>query len=172
MPGAVTGLVDAVDKEVAWLQAVDALPTLLKSAGGPWDVVQAYLPRTPATRQTALYVLLPTAIEKRISNGRKQQTYSMRIRIEWPIGATTTGVGLWEDEQRALGAAVDKLIARIRGTLLDHTHGGRFLDVAEEGTGGRITVQFEDPDRNQQQPAMLRGTVTYVADGYDFTEQT
>ena len=167
---AVTGLFDAVDEEVAWLRAVDDLPALLTADGGLWDVIQAYHTRTAATRQTAVYVLLPTMRERRISNGRKQQTYSMRLRIEWPIGATTTGVGLWEQEQRKLAEATDRLFDRIRDHLLVHTHGGRFLDVAEESTGGAINVTFEDPDvRNQQQVAMLRGTVTYVANGYDFT---
>jgi hypothetical protein len=165
---AVTGLFDAADEEVGWLTAADTLPTLLSSAGGPWDVVQAYLTRTPATRKTALYVLLPAMREKRISNGRKQKTYNMRIRVEWPIGSSTTGVGLWEDEQRALGAAVDKLFARLRGTLLDHTHGGRFLSVAEEGTAGQINATFEDPDHRSGQISVIRGLVTYIADGYDF----
>jgi hypothetical protein len=33
---------DAVARELAWLTAVDDLPSLLTGDGGPWDVIQAY----------------------------------------------------------------------------------------------------------------------------------
>ena len=48
---------DAVAREVSWLTAVDTLPSLLTANGGPWDNVQAYWARTPATQQTTIYVL-------------------------------------------------------------------------------------------------------------------
>ena len=163
-------LADAVAREVAWLQTSgDGLPALLKPAGGLWDVIQAYGPRTPAARKSAVYALLPTMVEKRISNARKMQTYQFRHRLEWPLGGTTTDAGFWETEQANLAAATDLLIARIRGTLADHTHGGRFLQVAEDGTNGQITVHFDDPDTRTQGVALLRAHITYSADGFDFT---
>jgi hypothetical protein len=166
----VSTLVDAVQREVAWLNTSgDGLPDLLKDAGGPWDVIQAFGPRTPATRQCAVYALLPMMTEKRISNARKMQTFNFRHRLEWPIGGSTVDAGFWEAEQGNFAAAVDLLIARVRGTLGDHSHGGRFLSAAEDNTNGRITVQFEDPDTRNQGIALLRGHMMYSADGFDFT---
>lgn len=49
---------DAVDRETAWLQTVgDSLPALLSTAGGPFDNVQGYYPRTPSMEQKTLYVM-------------------------------------------------------------------------------------------------------------------
>lgn len=164
-------LVDAVTREVAWLNTTgDGLPDLPKSAGGPWDVIQRYSARTPAVRKCAIYALLPTMTETRISNARKRQTFTFRHRLEWPIGGSTVDTGFWEQEQDNFAGAVDLLVARIRGTLRDHSHGGRFLSAAEEGPNGRIIATFEDPpDSRAQGIALLRGHIVYTADGFDFT---
>lgn len=163
-------IAEAVDREVAWLKSTgDGLPELLKPAG-LWDIVQAYPPRTGAARRSGIYALYPLTTEKRISNARKMQTYQFRHRLDWPIGGTTVAEGFWEQEHRNFAAAIDLLMARVRGLLGDHTHGGRFRSVAEEDTGGKITVHFQDePDTRTQGVALLRAHITYSGDGYDFT---
>jgi hypothetical protein len=161
-----------LDREVEWLRTSgDSLPALLKANGGPWDVIQAYGPRTYISRQSGIYLLRPSLIEERVSNQRKRHSYVFRGRLWWPIGSTTTSTELWEREQRALDDAVDLLIARVRGLLHDHSHGGRFLQVAEDSTSGRITVAFDDPDQahSSSNPAALKATITYSADDFDFT---
>ncbi|MEK6443635.1 hypothetical protein [Pseudonocardia sp. T1-2H] len=160
----------AIDREAAWLSASgDGLPALLKSAGGPWDVIQGYWGRTTARMKTGIYLVRPAVVESRFTNQRKIQTHQFRGKLWWPIGATTVQSGLWEDEQRAFDAAVDLLVDRVRGHALDHTHGGRFLAVAEAPDGGRITVQFADPEQGQgSSPAALRADITYQADDRDF----
>lgn len=166
-------MTSAVDLEAEWLRSSgDGCPALLKADGGPWDVVQAYWPRTPLTRQSGVYVMRGQLEEERFANQRKIQHYAFRLRLVWPIGGTTVGVALWEDEQRAFDAAIDDLVARIRGTLMDHMHGGRFLSVAEAPAPPRIAVQFDDPSHsatsNTSGP-VLGATATYSADSRDFT---
>lgn len=161
-----------VQREATWLAAynpADGLPALLSSAGGRWDIVAAYLPRTPPTRQTAIYLVRASLEETRFANQRKRQTHGFHARLFWPIGSSTTASGMWESEQYAFDLAVDDLVARIRGTLLDHTHGGQFLSVAEAPTGGHIGVRFAEPTASASGPAMLIADVTYFADSTDIT---
>lgn len=161
---------DAVDREVAWLTSVDSLPALLESAGGPWQVVQAYWPRTFAAKKTGIYVMRSSLDENRFANQRKMTTFAFRAKLWWPVGATTTSVGISEAEQRAFDAATELLLARVRGTTFDHTHGGAFLSAAEgPGTDGRISVRFADPEQTMHQnPACLRAEATWLADDRDF----
>lgn len=160
----------AVQREAAWLAAynpADGLPPLLSSTGGRWDIVAAYLPRTPPTRQAAIYLVRASLEETRFANQRKRQSHGFRAYLFWPIGSSTTASGIWESEQLAFDLAVDDLVARIRGTLLDHTHGGQFMSVAEAPTGGRIGVRFVEPTASANTPAMLTADVTYSADSTD-----
>ena len=157
---------DAVDREVTFLTASgDGLPALQSSANppGPWNIIQAYWPRTPATRQSGLYVLRPQLADDRWTNQRKLAQYDFRIRAIWPIGGTTTSSGIGEQEQRALDAAIDLLIQRIRGTLGDHSHGGQFMSVAEAPAPERITVRFDDPETTMAASSTLRAEITYSA---------
>lgn len=157
---------DAVAREVAFLTTTgDGLPSLLKSAGGPWDVVQAYWPRTPATRQTGIYLLRASLTGTRWANQRRIETHDFRGKLRWPIGSTTTSTGIWEVEQAAFDSAIQVLVQRIYGYLYDHTHGARFLSVAEAPEPGRVAVHFEDPEHTaSQSPAMLAATISYSAD--------
>lgn len=160
---------DAVAREVAFLTASgDGLPALLTSAGGPWDVIQGYWPRTPATRQTGVYLLRSRTRGARRSNQRRIETYEFRGRLWWPIGATTTSVDIWETEQAAFDAAIALLTQRIYAYLGDHTHGGSFLSVAEAPSPGQVAVNFDDPVTSMAQtPALLSATITYSADDFE-----
>jgi hypothetical protein len=160
---------DAVAREAAWLATSgDGLPALLASAGGPWDIVQAYMPRTPATAKRQIFVLRRRITENRFGAPRKIDTYQLHLTLWWPLGSTTTGAPLAETEQANLDAAIDLLLQRIRGYPTDHSHGGRFLSVAEAPAGAEIAVDFADPVQGIGQ-GVLTATVTYSADDADFT---
>lgn len=160
---------DAVSRETAWLTTInDGLPALLSSAGGPWDVIQAYMPRTPQKQKTQLYVLRQQLVTRRFSQQRRLATHHFHLSLVWPLGATTTGVPLLEAEQQALDNAISLLVQRIEGTVSDKTHGGRFLSVAEAPNGTSIDVTFEDPARTLADGRLL-ASVTYVADDPDYT---
>lgn len=155
---------NAVDREAAWLATSgDGLPALLRSAGGPFDVVQGYLPRTPAQSQASLFLRRTRISDDRWSNQLKRARYSFSVRAEWRIGTTTAGLGIGEAEQRAFDAAIELVIQRIRGTLADHSHGGAFLSVAEAPSPASIDVSFVDPDTTMSTRA-LRADITYFAD--------
>lgn len=157
------GTADSVDREVAWLTTSgDGLPDLLSSVGGPWDNIQAYWARTAATRQKTVYVLRRTIRDQRTANIRRTPTHEFLLKIVWPI-ATSSGAA--EKEQRALDSAVDLLLTRIDGPLMDKTHGGRFLSIAENPR--YVDVTFLDPEQTLSQVAALRAEVTYSADDFE-----
>uniref|UniRef100_UPI000B21833D hypothetical protein n=1 Tax=Peterkaempfera griseoplana TaxID=66896 RepID=UPI000B21833D len=144
-----SGLADAVAREAAWLSASgDGLPALLASAGGPWDVVQAYMPRTPAQRQTQLWVLKKSTTTRRFSNHRRVASHTFVVSLWWPIGSTAQSgsISLAETEQAAFDAALALVVTRVEGLPGDKSHGGRFLSVAEapEESAG-IRVEMGDP---------------------------
>ena len=159
---------DAVAREVSWLTAVDTLPSLLTANGGPWDNVQAYWARTPATQQTTIYVLRSVISDERAANIRIRPTYDFTLKLVWPIRQTTTGIA--EGEQQALDSAVDLLLQRIRGPLSDKTHGGRFLSVGEVPRMPGVHVLFEDPEVTIDAVKALRATVSYSADDYEIND--
>ncbi len=160
--------VTPVDREVEWLSiAGDGLPALLKASGGPWDAVQGYWPRTPATKKQTIYVLRGLMTERRYSSQRKKQSHDLRLRLVWPFGSSTTATNMWETEQRAFDLAIDALVARIRGTVVDHTHGNRFFSAAEEPEPAAIVVSFDDPARGTAN--QLAATISYSVSDRDFT---
>lgn len=160
---------DAVDREIAWLSgaAADGVPALLHKFGGPWQVISRK-ERTPNAQRTAIYLWRATQTERRFANHRKIQTHSFRGRLVWPIGATAATPGLWVAEQKKFDLAVEQLLARIRETPWDHTHGGRFLAVAEGTASDQIVVQYADPDQAVAASAFT-AEIQYSADDRDFT---
>jgi hypothetical protein len=157
---------DAVAREAAWLQASgDGLPALLKTAGGPWDNVQAYWPRTPVTRQMSVYVLRTVLPDLRVSNQRIRPRYEMTLRLVWPV--STSAVPLLETAQANLDAAADLLIQRIRGPLGDKSHGGRFLSAGENPR--RVEARWEDPDMTMSQATTLKAAIAYSIDDYEIS---
>jgi hypothetical protein len=157
---------DACTKEAAWLSTSgDGLPALLAKAGGPFEVVQAYRPRTPARRKHGqLYVLRRRIRETRFANQRRMAHHSFFLDIVWPL---QSGSGNAETEQAALDAAVELVLLRIGGYPGDKTHGGRFLAVAENPR--EVDVTFHDPATTLTGDAELRAEITYNADDQDFT---
>lgn len=156
---------DAVQRETDWLsQSGDGLPALLKTASGPWDVINAYWPRTPNYNLNGIYVMRTRLIDMRWSNQRKLPRHSFRLKLLWRIGSTTTGVSIGEAEQANFDSAVDLLLQRLRGTLGNKTHGGRFLSVAEApGANPEIPIDFDPPETTMER-GYLSATVNYQAD--------
>lgn len=164
----------APDLEAAWLSASgDGLPALLTRDGGPWDVIQAYMPRTPHQRQTQIYVLRRKVVTRRLSQQRRITTHHIVLALVWPIGQGTTAEYIAEDEQRAFDAAIDLLVTRIEAYVGDKSHGGRFLSVGEadgnEGTErAHIEVDISDPAETVP-GGYLIANVSYLADSPDRT---
>jgi hypothetical protein len=153
---------DAVDREAAWLNTTgDGLPALQKSAGGPWDNVQAYYTRTPYGEQRTIYVLRNRIQQRRFAAQRIMHTHPFRLILWWPL---LDQAGSAEADARAFDVAIDVLLQRILGPLGDKTHGGRFLSVGENAASqGAVDVEMLEPE----QTIPLGGFsahVTYSAD--------
>jgi hypothetical protein len=161
MPGDTS---DAVARETAWLQTSgDGLPALAASVGGPWEIIQAYMPRTPRTQAPGIYVLRGHIGDLRVSSQRIRPGYIFRLKLRWPI--RTGGAPLAETEQQAFDVAVNLLLQRIRGPLGDKSHGGRFLSAGE--TPARppaVAVDFEDPEQTMALTKDLRAVCIYSLD--------
>lgn len=156
-----------MSREAAWLAAYDAsdgLPGLLKASGGPFDVVQAYVRRTGAQRQTRLYVTRTNLRVERFGFNRKINHHSFLLRLYWPQSSPS---GQAESVQQELDTAVDLVVQRISGLFQDKTHGARFMSVAEDPND--IDVQFTDPEATIQAKAELTATIAYQADDQDYT---
>jgi hypothetical protein len=157
----------AVAREAAWLAqtGVGGLPSLLETAGGPFETVQAYYGRSPNMRKRSIYVMRQSLTEMRLGGLRKIDRYSFRLIVRWPSKSTT---GRMETDEADFDAAIDKLLQRIRGPVGDHTHGGAFLSVAEEANGATISVDFDPPERTLAgsvgNSPYLSATVRYSAD--------
>lgn len=152
---------DAVARETAWLLTTgDGLPALQADSGGPFDIVQAYWPRTPRTMGRGLYVLRDRLREERVANIRRRPTYMFLLRAVWPL---TSGLGAAEAEQQNLDNAVDLVLQRVGGLLQDKTHGDRFLSVAEDPR--YVDVVFADPEKAMASaPIAFEAHVSYAAD--------
>jgi hypothetical protein len=155
----------AVTREAEWLAAynpVDGLPGLLKTQGGPFDVVQAYWPRTPAARRNCLYVMRRNIQSGRTANVRTMNRYQFVLRIIWPMTAPT---GAAEVSQQGLDDAVELVLKRVSGLFMDKTHGERFLSVAENPP--QSDADFSDPEATIAAKADLRVDISYWADDFE-----
>ncbi|WP_372672578.1 hypothetical protein [Amycolatopsis kentuckyensis] len=162
------GIGDAIKREAEWLTSSgDGLPALLQADGGPFRIVQGRMPRTPSTRVAGLYLVPGNYTDARWANQRKLGTYSFRAAIYWPLGTTTVGANIAEVEQDALDEAIELLIDRVRDELGDHTHGGRFLAVAEAPAHAEIGVHYM-PVENTAVDGLLRADVLWQAQDQAF----
>lgn len=157
---------DAVARETAWLRAFgDSLPPLLTEAGGKWDAVQAYIPRTGGggLRKNQIWVLRKSLRIERFGNVRKLAHYGFELICSWTL---SSNLGNAEADQQAFDSAVDDVLVRIGGPLLDKTHGGAFLAVAEEPAAPMVDVAFVDPERTMT-AAVFEARITYHAVDWD-----
>lgn len=159
-----TSTSDAVAREASWLTTYgDSLPTLIASQGGPWQVVQGYMARTPPMKQSSIYVLRHSVKIERVGGQRSMATYGFRLKLWWPL---TSSTGSEESDQVAFDAALDLLIQRVQGLPLDHTHGQRFLSVAENPA--YIMVDIDDPATTIPTTGNFSATMSYFADDFQF----
>lgn len=181
MPGVFVTSADACDREAAWLSlpgtAADGLPSLLVVDGGPWDVIQAYQPRTPAARKGQVFVIRNEMMLERFGAVRSIFGYDFVLKLRWPL---SNGAGNAETDQRAFDVAVHQLCMRIRGIGpnqaggSDKTHNGAFMQVAE---GSNVThsmpgvrVHFVDPEQTITSAMDFQATIMYAADDRDFND--
>ena len=152
-------------REAAWLTAVDSLPSLLAADGGPWQVVQAFYSRTPATQQTRIFVWSSVVDDNRTSNQRIMPRYEITLGLFWPVRVTTAPLA--ETEQQNMKDAVDLLVQRIRGPVGDKTHGGAFLSAGEVPRMPGVRVTYEHPWVTIPADKELRGQVVYYVDDFE-----
>lgn len=181
MPGTFVTSADACDREAGWLSlpgnAQDGLPSLLVVDGGPWDVIQAYQPRTPAARKAQVFVTRLDMSLERFGHVRSIFAYDFVLKLRWPL---SSGSGNAESDQRAFDAAVHLLCMRIRGVGpnqpggADKTHGGAFLQAAEGSdvshTMPGVRVHFVDAEQTITAGLDFQATVMYAADDRDFND--
>lgn len=158
---------DAVDRETDFLTTSgDGLPPLLVSAGGRWDLVQAYVPRTPAQRKNQIWVTRGEIVMARTANQRTMPTYAFELRLLWNL---SSGAGSAESEQRAFDLAINDVVMRVLGQpppSMDKTH-TKFLSVAENPKFMQVRfVPVEPPI----QGAFFAATVAYSADDYELND--
>lgn len=166
---AYSGTQSVETREAAWLQvATDSLPVLPSANGGPWDIIQAFWNRTPATQKTQIYVWSSSVEDERAMNVRIRPHYEITLLCHWPV--RQTAAPLAETEQQAFKNAVDLLIQRIRGPLGDKTHGGAFLSAGEVPRSPGVHVQYEPPWVTIPADKELRCTVTYYADDFELND--
>ncbi|HEY6021607.1 MAG TPA: hypothetical protein VIY48_17590 [Candidatus Paceibacterota bacterium] len=156
---------DAASREAAWLNSFgDGLPALTTANGGPWDLIQAYNPRTPGKRKNTIYVTRPEFRVDRFANIRQMAHYTFKLAMMFSLSNIS---GSEEIDQTNFDVAVDLVLQRILGLPQDKTHGGRFLAVAEKPE----FVHFEqvDPVQTIVSNAAFIGSFTYHADDFEYT---
>ena len=159
----------AETRETAFLcTAGDGLPSLLAANNGPWEVIQAFLRRTPRTQQTRFYVWCADWQDNRAANIRIRTTYQFILKMYWPVRATTAPLA--EQEQQAFKSAAALVVERIRGFVNDKTHGGAFLSVGEAPRQPGVHATFEDPEVTIPADKELRGQLLYYADDFEIND--
>lgn len=155
---------DVASREAAWLNSFgDGLPALTTVNGGPWDVIQAYNPRTPGKRRNTIYVTRPDFTVIRFGNIRQMPHYTIKLELMYSL--SNIG-GSEEVDQANFDSAVDLVLQRILGLPQDKSHGGRFLSVAEKPE----FVHFEqvDPVQTIASNAAYIGSFVYHADDFEY----
>ena len=155
---------DAVAREAAWLATSgDSLPALLTSAGGPFQVVQAYWPGAKfAAKKTGLYVQRRKLTVIRHGGQRLMPRHVWPVKLVWPVKTTTPGIA--ETEGQNFDYAIELLRQRVSDLPGDHTHGGRFLSAAEAPENQFFEVEFADPEITIPAGGWLRAMALYSAD--------
>jgi hypothetical protein len=165
---------DACDREAAFLNlTTDGLPILPVSAGGKWDLVQAYRPRTPAARKNQIYVTRSDFAVDRTANQRSMASYALELQLLWTLSLSS---GSAEQAQRDFDAAIDDVVKRVLGTPpgfqggigMDKTHDGKFLSAAENPR--RVQVRILPPEKTISPGAYLEAQMVYMVDDYDFND--
>lgn len=145
---------DAIEREVGWLNGDPAVTGLLGPVQDYSRRKQGALPRT-ARLQRSGYVEHPW------STGRILGIYTFRLVVKWPLSTASATV---QQAQGNVDDAIKALLARIRGPLMDKSHGGAFLTVVEgEFLAGTIRVVQADAELAIENNQPLRVDLYYDA---------
>lgn len=145
-----------VDREAAYLDADSGVHAL--------SAVTAYAKKR-ADGAKGADLRLTRTVERRLTNGRVERAHAFELHVTWPL---VSGASSMADDQRYLDAFLELLLARLRGTTGDHTH-GIFLSVAQpddgpDGSTGNPDVTRSDPlAALALETPVLTATVTYGA---------
>lgn len=178
MPPPFQTTADAVDRETAWLSTStnDSLPILPLAAGGKWDLIQAYAPRTPAMRKNQIFVTREPGFDiERFGDIRSLARYRFELKLLWTL---SSGTGSAENDQRAFDAAIHDVVMRVRGIppgvtatnpsgQPDKTHNSNFMSVAENPS--TISVRPLALDQTLAL-AYFGASISYLADDFDFND--
>jgi hypothetical protein len=153
---------DVVARETAWLNSTgDGLPALHADAGGPFQVIAGYWPRVPATMKASLFVLRSQISEERTAHVRIMARHRLTVTALWPLN---NAGGSAETDQADFDAAIELVLARIRGFPGDHSHGGRFLSAGENP--GMVTVSFS-PAAEGVALGIFKATIGFGVDDFE-----
>ncbi len=169
MTGSADETATAAAREAAWLNTTgDSLPWLPVSAGGPWEIIQAYWPgaRFPS-QKTGIYVLLKSSGDYFVAANRYRPQHLVTLKLVWPVRHNTSPLA--ETEQQNFDNAISLLRQRIRGPLGDKSHGGAFLSAAQVPQQNPLAVDYDDPETTIPAGQGLRATVSYHIDDQEFT---
>lgn len=161
------GLGTACQREAAWLvTAGDGLPALLAADGGDWDIIQAFWPGSRLeSSKRGIYVTLRRNTDQLLSGQRVRPQMTFALKLVWTIKTSTAPIA--ENEQAAFADALEALVERVRGPVLDKTHGARFLSVGQVPVGrGWPQITWTDPEQTLPQ-RVLRAEFTYMADDFE-----
>lgn len=164
----------AVTREANWFTndppvggSFNAAPPLQSANGGPFTIVQAYLPAVDMEAR-ALYIYRPAggSVVRVGAGGVMTVQHDFVALIEWPyLGGNAAGS--MEAELQALDAALGAVVARIVGPLGDKSHGGQFASVGEGDSGTNFRFEFEqDPYDVALRGGPFRVRIRYTADDF------
>lgn len=165
---------DACDREAGFLNlTTDGLPVLPKAAGGRWDLIQAYRPRTPARRKNQIFVVRPDFSVSRPAEQRSMASYAIELQLLWTL---SSGSGSAESDQREFDLAVNDVLMRVLGTPpgfqggigMDKSHDGQFLSAAENPR--RVQVAYTPVEQTLVAGADFEARMTYMVDDFEFND--
>jgi hypothetical protein len=161
-----------VARETAWLltSSGDSLPFLPASAGGPWEIIDAYV--QGAARQAnkpAIYVKRGQVRQVRVANQRIRPRYPMSLELHWPVVRIGPGSSsIAAETAQDFDNAIELLRARVTGPLGDKSHGGRFLSAAIDGKGQPdISVDYGNASETIKAAKELTAAMTYPVDDFE-----
>lgn len=157
---------DAVEREGTWW-STDTLPSwptaapLQAANGGRFDGVYV---REPDDVPPGRYIIIDRVregrvpIETQLSMPGRQQHHHLMAIISWTPKEDTQALRL-----QALERGITDVLARLRGPLLDKTHGAQFTDVGIDGDMIEIDWGAADPFEVFAEGGPARVALRYIA---------
>jgi hypothetical protein len=162
---------DVITREAPWYTSdppagttSTQFPPLQIVNGGLYDTVQAYyskvIPRGKYLFLTCEAILNDELVEWQAN---REVKYQMLLTSIWSIDS---GSGKLEDDQQNHHNALQLVLARVRGLIADHTHGGAFptgVGVGGPEGDGRITMRKPNEYQQIANGEPLTAEIRYIA---------